>query len=133
MTGRWFEEGMLTVTSAGCEADQAPPGTVFRTCPLNWEVTQDGNGVQIVVDSEYRMQGRICGETLHLQGGWWLPLEDTNGQCNYDDDDGAEVGIESGGSSLQWQTDPVGGERFTGTLSLRQRCTADYAIELRPI
>ena len=43
LTGLWFEQGVLTITSAGCEANQAPLGTVFDTCPLNWELTQDGN------------------------------------------------------------------------------------------
>lgn len=132
LTGRWYDQGMLTVSSAGCEASQAPLGAIFVTCPLNWEMTQDGNAVNILVDSEYRMQGQMCGDTLHLQGGWWLPLVDENGQCNYDDDDGAEVGIEAGGSSLLL-TEEAGDESFTGTLSLRERCTADYAIQLRPL
>jgi hypothetical protein len=133
LTGTWFDQGTLTITSAGCEANQAPLGTVLDTCALNWEVTQDGNSVEILVDGEYRMQGRMCGDTLHLQGGWWLPAEDELGQCNYDDEDGAEVGIEMGGSSLLLQQDPGGGDYFSGTLSLRETCTADYLMELRPI
>jgi hypothetical protein len=75
----------------------------------------------------------MCGDTLHLQGGWWLPLVDENGQCNYADEDGAEVSIEAGGNSLQLQTDAGGSESFTGTLALRERCTADYVTQLSPL
>ena len=37
---------------------------------------QDGNDVTILVDEEYRIEGRLCGNQLYLRGGWWLPVED---------------------------------------------------------
>lgn len=132
LTGRWFDEGTLTITSSGCEDLDAPLGSVFESCPLDWELSQDGTEVDIVIDYEYALEGRMCGDTLHLQGGWWLPLEDDAGQCNYDDDDGEEVGIETGGSALSLQDDPDFGELLAGTLVVKGPCTGDYLMTLRP-
>jgi hypothetical protein len=63
--------------------------------------TQDGNGVTIVVDTEYRIEGRLCADQLYLRGGWWLPVVDESlGYCTYEDDSADEVGIESEGNVL---------------------------------
>ena len=133
LSGLWFERGVVTITSTGCEGDQAPLGAVFDSCPLNWEFKRDGNALTIVVDEEYRMRGRMCGDTLHLEGGWWLALENESGQCEYDDDDGAEVGIQMGASSLVLEDVPGGGSILRGTLGVRADCTADYMVELQSL
>lgn len=133
LSGLWFDQGIVTITSAGCEEEGAPLGAMFGSCTLNWEFEQDGNDMRILVDEEYAMKGRMCGDTLHLEGGWWLPLENENGQCDYDDDDGAEVGIEMGASALALEDVPGGGSILSGTLALRADCSADYVVELQRI
>ncbi len=133
LSGLWFDEGTLTITSEGCEGSDAPLGSVFDSCPLSWELSQDGNSIEILIDGEYALQGRICGDTLHLQGGWWLPLRNELDQCDYDDDDGAEVGIEMGGSSLSLQNESGPDQFLAGTLVLREECTGEYVMQLRPI
>jgi hypothetical protein len=129
LTGTWFDQGTVTITTTGCEDQGAAKGESFQSCPLNWVVTQDGNAVTLIVDEEYEVHGRICGDTLHLQGGWWLPVQDENGRCNYDDDDGEEVGIESEGASLQWSMRD-GAEALNGALVVRGACAAEYAVTL---
>ena len=133
LSGLWFDQGVLTITSTGCERDDAPLDAEFSSCPLNWSFDQDGNDIKILVDEEYRIKGRICGATLHLEGGWWLPLENEIDQCDYDDDDGAEVGIEMGANSLVLEDVPGVGGILRGVLSLRSDCRAEYEMELRPI
>ena len=63
----WFNEGTVTVLTAGCADVEAE--TIFQSCPENWALTQDGNDLDIVVD-EYRVNGRLCGDKLYLEGGW---------------------------------------------------------------
>lgn len=120
LTGNWFDSGKLTVKTPGCRYQA---GTVVEVCALKWSLTQDGNAVHIVVDDEYRIEGRLCGDRLYLQGGWWLPVENASGACTYADQDAAEVGIEQEGNVLT-----VSQDRMTGTLVLREACTADYAV-----
>jgi hypothetical protein len=116
----WFDQGTVTVTSAGCQ--DASAGDPFAVCALNWDFTQRGDEVSIVVDDEYRLQGRLCGDQLHLRGGWWLPVEDA-GQCTYDDDSAMEVGLQAAGNVLT-----VTAEQLTGTLALRAACDATYEV-----
>jgi hypothetical protein len=116
----WFDNGSVTVTSAGCEE---PTGTTLAVCGLGWEVGQTGREVEIVVDHEYRILGRACGNQLHLEGGWWLSLQEPNGYCDYEE--GVEVGIESGGSTLDVADSQ---DVMTGRLAIAERCTAEYDV-----
>jgi len=132
LDAQWFDQGTVNVTSAGCADAQA--GDEFTVCTLNWVFTQDGNSIDIVVDNEYRIKGRLCGTQLHLEGGWWLPVQDENNQCNYDDD-GDEVVIQSGGNTLSLTEETVDAQTqrsLVGTLSLSGQCTATYDITLTP-
>ncbi|MGF1468544.1 MAG: hypothetical protein ACFCGT_20670 [Sandaracinaceae bacterium] len=123
LTGEWFDQGQVTITSQGCE--DAAPGEVFPSCPLNWVMTQAGGEVDILVDNEYEVRGRLCGDQLHLEGGWWLPVEAEGFGCTYEDEDAAEVGIEAEGSVLTAEEDLL-----RGTLVVRERCTAEYDVTL---
>jgi hypothetical protein len=116
----WYDTGQLTIKTSGCSLDK---GTSVEVCPLNWEISQQGNDLTIEVDNEYTMRGRLCGDQLHLAGGWWLPLPDDSGECSYRDEDGTEVGIESEGQTLT-----VSDSQMTGTLVLRERCLAEYEV-----
>ena len=128
LTGTWYDNGTLTILTDGCS--DAPKDEAFQVCALQWVMRQDGNDVSIVVDNEYKVEGRICADTLHLKGGWWLPLADENGACNYADDDGTEVGIQSEGASLTAQSDPMTMiDSLNGTLVVQERCTAQYEVQ----
>lgn len=116
----WYDNGQLTIQTEGCGYDV---GEVLEVCALQWAMSQDGNDVDILVDNEYRVSGRICGDQLHLQGGWWLPVVDENGQCTYRERDAAEVGIEKEGSTLT-----VADPQMTGTLVVREQCVAKYDV-----
>ena len=124
LSGRWFDQGVLRITSEGC--DEAPLDEELRVCALDWELTQDGNEVDLLVDGEYELRGRFCGDTLQLEGGWWLPVEAEGFGCTYEDEDAAEVVIDAGGATLTYASE---GTR-TGVLSVRERCTAVYDITL---
>jgi len=131
LDGAYFaDSGTVTILTSGCEG--ASPGQVFPSCSLGWDFTQDGNDVQILVDHEYVIEGRLCGDQLSLRGGWWLPVEDEDlMQCTYDDDSAEEVGILAGGSTLTLSVQPWGELLMaTGTLRVGGPCEADYAIEL---
>ncbi len=83
----WSDQGTVTILTAGCLG--AELNTTFMSCTLNWAFTQNGDDLSIVVDEEYRLEGRLCGDQLHLRGGWWLPVVDEDvGYCTYDDDSG---------------------------------------------
>jgi len=117
---RWIDSGAVTVGSAGCgEA----VGTVRAACPLAWEISQAGREVTLVVDGEYRLLGRACGQQLHLEGGWWLTVEDAAGACDYED--GLEVGLSAGGATLDVAASL---DALTGTLRLAEKCTATYDV-----
>ena len=124
----WFDQGIVTIRTAGCEG--AMPDDTFPACALNWAFTQEGNDVTIVVDEEYRIEGRLCGDELHLRGGWWLPVEDEDvGGCTYDDDSAEEVGIMAEGNVLTYA--PADGAtlaQMTGTLVVQGRCGGDYDV-----
>ena len=118
----WFDQGTVTIATTGC-LDTAPDDT-FMSCALNWSFTQNGNEVSIVVDEEYRLEGRLCGDQLHLRGGWWLPVVDEDvGYCTYEDDSADEVGIMSEGNVLT-----VTSTQMTGTLVVQGSCRADYEV-----
>ena len=68
---RWWDSGIVTVDSAGCEGGDV--GSEIASCPLDWELSQSGNDLDILVDTEYAIKGRMCGDQLFLRGGWWLP------------------------------------------------------------
>jgi hypothetical protein len=116
----WFDNGSVTVTSAGCEE---PAGTTLGVCGLGWEASQTGQDVEIIVDHEYRILGRACGSQLYLEGGWWLTVQTANGFCDYED--GIEVGIEEGGSTLDVAATQ---DQMTGKLLIAERCTAEYDV-----
>jgi hypothetical protein len=94
-------------------------------------MTPGGQDIEILVDNEYTILGRLCGVMLHLEGGWWLPVED-EGECTYDDDSAEEVGIQMAGSTLVVMDDElsVGGLVATGTLQVRGSCEAAYDMTL---
>ena len=122
----WFNQGPATVLTAGC-LDVAPD-TTFDSCPENWNFTQDGNQVDIVVDV-YRVKGRFCGDQLYLEGGWWLSVTDENGRCSYGDDDGDEFGMQADGNVLTYTaaTPENGGvAELTGVLLLEGSCAVSY-------
>jgi hypothetical protein len=116
----WYDAGTVTILTAGCE--DAMPHDTFTACPLNWEFEQEGNDVSILVDQEYRIQGRLCGDQLSLRGGWWLPVEDA-GSCTYEEDSAEEVGIEQEGNVLT-----VSSTVMSGTLVVRGACGAEYDV-----
>ena len=110
------------------EATEA--GDEHRSCGLDWLFTQTGNDVTIVVDEEYRLEGRLCADRLSLRGGWWLPVVDEDvGGCTYEDDSAEEVGIMSDGNVLTVTENPMDGRlQMIGTLSVQGRCSADYDV-----
>jgi len=126
----WFDSGTVTVLSAGCPG--AEPEDAFTSCALAWFFTQTDNDVSILVDGEYRINGRFCGDQLHLQGGWWLPVED-EGFCTYADDSAEEVGIQAEGNVLTYipPSEQMLGPSFGGTLVVQGRCGASYEMTLQ--
>ncbi|MGD8316398.1 MAG: hypothetical protein PVH21_05120 [Myxococcales bacterium] len=134
----WFDQGSVTVLTEGCPGASADD--VFQSCPLNWVFTQLGNDVTIIVDTEYRIEGRFCGNQLYLKGGWWLPvLDEEVGSCTYDDDSAEEVGILQEGNVLTYTPDvPVypgsteTEDQMTGTLQVRGRCAGEYEVMFLP-
>lgn len=125
----WFDFGIVTVRTEGCL--DAMANDEFQSCALNWAFTQNGNEVSVVVDEEYRLEGRICGDKLHLRGGWWLPVMDEDGYC-YEDDSAVEVGIQQEGNVL---TVSPADKQMTGTLVLQSlgECAGDYAVTFEPV
>ncbi|MEM9067674.1 MAG: hypothetical protein AAGE52_04185 [Myxococcota bacterium] len=124
LTGRWFDSGLVTIQTEGC-ADTVV-GERLRGCGLDWEFVQTGNLVEILVDEEYRITGRLCGSELQLEGGWWLPVEDA-GECTYEDDSAAEVSLEATGNTL----DVLSETEMAGTLFVRERCRARFEVSFR--
>jgi hypothetical protein len=127
----WYDNGTVTIRTAGCEG--AMPDDEFRVCGLDWVLTQDGNDVTLVVDEEYRIEGRLCGDPvlgdqLFLRGGWWLPVVDEDvGGCTYEDDSAEEVAIMAEGNVLAVaQSQMTGKLQMTGTLRVQGNCSADY-------
>ncbi|MFW2389459.1 MAG: hypothetical protein ACN4G0_14055 [Polyangiales bacterium] len=125
----WFDQGTVTIRTSGCL--DAMPNDEFQSCALNWAFTQNGNDVEIVVDEEYRLEGRLCGDMLYLRGGWWLPVMDEDGFC-YEDDSAAEAGIQAEGNVLMVST---ADRQMTGTLALQAAggCSADYEVTFQPV
>lgn len=129
----WFNEGMVTVLTAGCQG--AEPEEMLASCPENWAVTQNQNDLDIVVD-EYRLNGRVCGDKFYLEGGWWLSVQDEQGACWYEDDDGDEFGIQEEGNVLTFSpADPQTGtlDQWKGTLVMQGRCRVSYDATLSSI
>lgn len=126
----WFDRGVVTIESAGCLDTQ--PDDTFQSCGLSWLFTQTGNDVTILVDNEYRIDGRLCGDQLYLRGGWWLPVED-EGLCTYDDDSAEEVGIQAGGNVLTFDAaaDQTP-DQLSGALAVQGPCSASYDVALQP-
>lgn len=126
----WFNQGTVTVLTAGCAG--VDPDAVLQSCAENWAVTQNGNDLDIIVD-EYRVEGRLCGEKLYLRGGWWLSVQDEQGACWYEDDDGDEFGIQAEGNVLTFapaNPDTGARDQFEGTLVLQGACGASYEATL---
>jgi hypothetical protein len=119
LTDTWYDNGTITIADDGCAGTTA--GEMLTVCALQWRFTQTGNDVDILVDNEYRVDGRICGDTLHLRGGWWLPTEDEGFGCTYEEDTAEEVGIQAEGNTLTL----VDGQ-LVGTLVVRGGCSASY-------
>jgi len=107
-------------------------GDKLEVCPLDWVFTQNENDVTIIVDEEYRLEGRLCGDQLHLRGGWWLPVRDEDGNC-YEDDSAEEVGIMSAGNVLTLS----GAEQtMTGILAVSNQqgnCAGEYEVTFMPV
>lgn len=124
----WFDQGTVTILTSGCLGAQ--PNDMLMSCALNWAFAQNGNDVNIVVDEEYRLEGRLCGDQLYLRGGWWLPVvDDELGYCTYEDDSADEVGIMAEGNVLTYA--PADGEapaRMAGTLVVQGGCTGEYEV-----
>jgi len=132
LNGTYFaDSGTVTIVTAGCAG--ATVGEVFPSCSLGWDFVQQGNDIQILVDHEYEIEGRLCGDQLYLRGGWWLPVEDEDlMQCTYDDDSAEEVGILDGGNVLTVHAQDMSDFLIAeGTLKVGGPCEATYAIELR--
>jgi len=129
----WFDSGVVTIGSAGCQ--EAMPDDMFNVCGLAWSFTQTGNDVTIIVDGEYQIDGRFCGDQLSLRGGWWLLVEDA-GTCDYQDEESAdEVSIQAGGNVLTFvpaSPETGGQEQLTGVLAVQGSCSADYDVVLQP-
>jgi hypothetical protein len=121
----WADNGTVTIVSGNC--DGAGQGDSFDSCGLTWEFTQTGNDVEIIVDDEYRIEGRFCGDELHLRGGFWLPVQD-EGQCTYEEDSAEEVGILAGGNVLTYDEAGDFGEQLGGILSIASTCDAEYDV-----
>jgi hypothetical protein len=124
----WFNQGPVTIVTEGCL--DAAPEDMFSSCAENLAFTQDGNDIDIVVD-EYRVKGRLCGNQLYLEGGWWLSVADEQGHCWYEDGDGDDMSIQAGGDVLT--VAPAEGT-MTGKLVLRGRgsCDVDYQVTFQP-
>ena len=123
----WFNQGTVSITSSGCA--EYEPGAMLQSCPENWAFTQEGNDIDIIVD-EYEAKGRLCGDQLHLEGGWWLSVANEMGQCWYEDEDGDDVGIQSEGNVLTVSPED---QQMTGTLVVEGQCTAEYDVTFRPV
>lgn len=123
----WFDQGTVTILTEGCPG--AMPNDEFEACALNWAFTQDGNEVGIVVDEEYRLEGRLCADKLYLSGGWWLSVRDEEGFC-YEDDSAEEVGIQAEGNVLTVSPDE---DQMTGTLAVQSRCAGVYEVTFEPV
>ena len=122
----WFNQGTVTILTAGCADEE--PDAMLESCPENWALTQTGNDLDIVVD-EYRLNGRICGDKLYLEGGWWLSVTNEQGACLYGDDDGDEFGIQSEGNVLTYTPADAltgTGAQLKGILRLQGSCGASY-------
>jgi hypothetical protein len=121
----WYDNGTITILDAGCPGTAV--GDALTVCGLDWIFSQAGNDVQITVDGEYRIEGRLCAEKLHLRGGWWLPVVDTDtGGCTYEEDSAEEVAIQAGGNVLT-----VTAQEMSGTLAVAGSCNASYSVTLR--
>jgi len=127
----WYDNGTVTIRTVGCRT--ALPNDTFQSCALDWAFAQDGNDVSIVVDNEYRIDGRLCGDQLYLRGGWWLPVVDEDvGGCTYEEDSADEVGIEAEGNVLTVAENAMTGQfEMAGTLAVRGSCSADYEVTFR--
>lgn len=123
----WFDQGTVTIRTGGCP--DAMPDDEFQACALNWAFSQTGNDVSIVVDEEYRLEGRLCGNQLYLRGGWWLPVMDEEGFC-YEDDSAEEVGIQAEGNVL---TVSPAEQAMTGILVVQGSCEAGYDVTFAPV
>jgi hypothetical protein len=123
----WFNQGPVTILTEGCR--DYVPEDMLSSCAENWAFTQDGNDISIVVD-EYRLNGRLCGDQLYLEGGWWLSVADEQGACWYEDDDGDDMGIQKEGNVLT--VDPAE-QTMTGQLVLQGSCRVDYDATLQPL
>ncbi len=127
----WFDNGTVTIQTAGCE--EAMPSDMFTVCGLDWSFTQIGNDVTIIVDREYRIDGRLCGNQLHLRGGWWLLVQDA-GRCDYQDEESAdEVSIQAEDNEGNvGNVLTVAENQMTGTLAVKGSCSADYDVVFQP-
>jgi hypothetical protein len=128
----WFDSGVITIGSLGCQ--EAMPEDTFTVCGLAWSFTQTGNDVTIIVDGEYQIDGRLCGDQLSLRGGWWLLVEDAD-MCDYQDEESAdEVSIQEPNvlTYIPASPDTGGQPQLTGTLAVQGSCSADYDVVLQP-
>jgi hypothetical protein len=123
LSGAWYDNGEVEITSPGCEDTMV--GDRITVCGLDWKISQSGNDVAIEVDGEYEIKGRLCGDQLHLEGGWWISVDLEGTGCTYED--GVEVGIDAEASTLMLAEDGT----VEGVLAIRSGCTARYDMVLR--
>ena len=123
----WFNQGPVTILTEGCR--DYVQDDELSSCAENWAFEQDGNDISIVVD-EYRLNGRLCGDQLYLEGGWWLSVADEQGACWYEDDDGDDMGIQEAGNVV---TVNPAEQTMTGNLLLRGSCEVDYEVTFQPV
>lgn len=126
----WFnDDGPVTIRTEGCL--DTVPDDMFTSCAENWRFTQDGNDISIVVD-EYQVNGRLCGDQLHLEGGWWLSVQDEQGFCWYEDDDGDDMSFQMEGNVVTFTpAEDPNDETMSGLLVLRGSCEVDYEVTFR--
>ena len=123
---RLSDTGTVTITGAGCK--NTTVGETFQSCSLTWVVVAvDGNDIEFFVDNEYTVLGRLCGDQLHLEGGWWLPVVDGDFGCTYEEDSADEVGIQTGGNTLTINNL----DDISGVLLVEGSCTAEYNVSFR--
>jgi len=121
----WSDRGLVTIRSLGCDVT---PGVPFEACGFYWSFKQDGNDVRIIVDDQYRIEGRLCGDELHLRGGWRLPLE-LGLVCGSRPDLAGEVSIQANGNVAR----VLSATEMKGTLIVQGSCSLAYQIEFQPV
>jgi len=121
----WSDRGLVTIRSPGCDVT---PGVPFEPCGSHWSFKQNANDLTIIVDDQYRIEGRLCGDELHLRGGWGLPL-DLGFVCGSRADLAGEVSIQAEGNVVR----VLSATDIRGTLIVQGSCSLAYEIDFHPL